>query len=687
MVADELALPAQPVFAAACALMLVLSVVLGVAKRRTGTGRAADVDADVDTAGEGTPLMGGAPCAPTARADGTKGGAARPAVVALAAVVLIAGLAFVGPSGLGRLLGTGGGGTGAAATHCMTSDEQLLAGAYDVRGLGGLGLPPVGRPFWRVRTVSPKAQRLFDQGVLLAFGFNHAEAIRNLEAARRHDPRCVMCAWALAYCYGPYVNAPMSEERSMTARRIVDEALELVRADAADAAADAHADGAAETEWVRALDRRYAADSGAFAATAQAARDEAYSEALGAIVAARPDDLNAAALYADSLMTRFPWDYFVFKPTTSRRPGVADYRPEGARARAEVERVLAREPSHPLALHLLVHLTESSDTPSDGLPAAHALAAGAAGGASSHLVHMAGHAYLNTGAYANVTDVNARAVRVDEAYAARCLEPYFPGHQRGQLQAGALFEARAALALAHAAPASALDAAAQSAHIQGLFALPRPLVRARFAHWGAILGADAREDEGSLAGVRAHPFTAAIWSYARALALLRTGARDAARAEAAALRAHAAQIPPPSLPAGHVFEASHRKLGGLMNDTVAAALALDAADLPAALGALRGAVGVQDALPYMEPEHWYLPVRLCLGALMLRAGDAAGARAEYDEDLRQHPNSGWALLGKRDALRALGEHDAAASLQPRIDAAFSRADTPLAGTCCELGMC
>src|SRR5688572_14693316 len=57
-----------------------------------------------------------------------------------------------------------------------------------------------------VQTTSPEAQRYFDQGLILAYGFNHDEAIRAFEEAARLDPTCAMAWWGIAYARGPHLN-------------------------------------------------------------------------------------------------------------------------------------------------------------------------------------------------------------------------------------------------------------------------------------------------------------------------------------------------------------------------------------------------------------------------------------------------------------------------------------------------
>ena len=54
-----------------------------------------------------------------------------------------------------------------------------------------------------------EAQKYFDQGMTLLYGFNHPEAIRSFQAGRQLDPDCAMAYWGVAFAYGPNINAPM----------------------------------------------------------------------------------------------------------------------------------------------------------------------------------------------------------------------------------------------------------------------------------------------------------------------------------------------------------------------------------------------------------------------------------------------------------------------------------------------
>ena len=82
------------------------------------------------------------------------------------------------------------------------------AGAPIFQGRGDFSLP--------ITTTDPHAQRYFDQGMVLAFGFNHAESIRSFRAAQTLDPDCAMCFWGEALATGPNINVTNNGKAVMT---------------------------------------------------------------------------------------------------------------------------------------------------------------------------------------------------------------------------------------------------------------------------------------------------------------------------------------------------------------------------------------------------------------------------------------------------------------------------------------
>ena len=92
---------------------------------------------------------------------------------------------------------------------------------------------------------------------------------------------------------------------------------------------------------------------------------------------------------------------------------------------------------------------------------------------------------------------------------------------------------------------------------------------------------------------------------------------------------------------------------------------------------LERAVRLEGALVYTEPTEWHYPPRHALGAVLLAAGRPAEAETVYWEDLRVHPDNGWALYGVVQALKAQKKDDQAAVIEARFQKAWSRSDVQL----------
>src|SRR5262245_45101318 len=143
-----------------------------------------------------------------------------------------------------------------------------------------------------VKTSSELAQKYFDQGLRLTYGFNHDEAERAFREAARIDPNCAMAWWGVAYVLGPNYNLPNDEARHRKAVEAVQMA-RSVQANASDA----------EKGLIDAVAVRYSADPKAD----RAQLDRTYSAAMKDLHARYPDDVDIAVLYAESLMDLKPW--------------------------------------------------------------------------------------------------------------------------------------------------------------------------------------------------------------------------------------------------------------------------------------------------------------------------------------------------------------------------------------------
>jgi tetratricopeptide (TPR) repeat protein len=94
----------------------------------------------------------------------------------------------------------------------------------------------------------------------------------------------------------------------------------------------------------------------------------------------------------------------------------------------------------------------------------------------------------------------------------------------------------------------------------------------------------------------------------------------------------------------------------------------------------RTAVGLEDALTYVEPPDWYVPARHNLGAALLASDQAAAAEAVYREDLRIYPANGWSLRGLEQALRKQGRHDEAAAVSRRFQQVWAADGAAISGS-------
>jgi tetratricopeptide (TPR) repeat protein len=510
--------------------------------------------------------------------------------------------------------------------------------APELSGLGTLHVP--------VSTVTPRAQQFFDQGMRLLYAFNHAEAIRAFREAARLDPSLAMAYWGQALALGPNLNAPMTRENGRAAYA----AIQAARAAALRVTPR-------ERALIEALAARYAPEG----AGDRPALDRAYAAAMQKVAAQYPEDPDIQTVYADAAMNTMPWDYW-------QKDGSA--KPETARLLDVLERVIARYPDHAGALHYHIHLVEASNDPDRAERSADRL--GPLMPAAGHMVHMPAHIYIRVGRYADAAEANERAILADEDYLAQCqaqgLYPvsYYP-HNLHFLWAAATFEGRGAVAVnaarkvAEKVPHHHAGALSWTAD----FPVTPMLAYIRFGRWQDMLTEPKPP---------AHePYATAIWHYGRGIAFVARGQLDRAGAELAAVKATMKH---------EAFATTLKDLPLLTNLEIAARilegeLTLREGHADTAIALLKGAVTIEDGIPYAEPPIWHHPPRQILGAMLLEVGKPMEAEAVYREDLTRFRENGWSLFGLRESLRAQHRGDEAADVQRRFERAWNRADVTL----------
>ena len=500
-----------------------------------------------------------------------------------------------------------------------------------------------------ITTSAKEAQEYFDQGLMFIYGFNHFEAARSFEEAARRDPECAMCYWGLSLALGPHINAPMHPDAVEPAYQALGQAQE-------------HADGATEREqaYIDALEARYVDEPG----EDRNELDRAYADAMRELVAEHPDDLDAATLFAESLMNLVPWNYW---------GDDGEPRAETVELVEALESVLEREPYHAGALHYYIHAIEDSPYPERAEGAADRLSE--LNIQIGHMIHMPSHIYARVGRWHDASTANEGALLEDEAYLAEhdvegLIPLLYHPHNFHFLAWTAGMEGRfevayeAATELVQATPA---ELAGDLPFLNNFLVAPT-LTLVRFGKWDDILALPEPAAEGV--------FGRAIHHYARGLALAAEGELAAASDEADQLtaiangeKAQALEVPEAFFPGATML--------AIADNVLQARLALLNDDGDRAIGLLEEAVTMQDALPYMEPPYWFASARVNLGEALLAVDRPEEAEAVYRADLEEYPNNGWALFGLAESLRAQGDEEAAAEVALQFEEVWRHADTQL----------
>jgi tetratricopeptide (TPR) repeat protein len=499
-----------------------------------------------------------------------------------------------------------------------------------------------------IATSSPEAQKYFDQGMVMLFGFNHEEAYRAFEKAAQLDPTAAMPHWGMALVTGANYNDVEPEvNRLKRARAEVDKALALSTASPEN-----------ERAYVEALAKRYVADP---ASADKAALAHDYNAAMRALSQKYPDDLDAATLYAESGMNLRPWKLYGSDGTPA----------EGTEEIVAVlESVLKREPNHPGANHYYIHAVEASRHPERALPSAARLETLVPN--AGHLVHMPSHVYIRTGNYLAAEKSNAIAAEVDRKYiretGAQGMYPvmYYTHNVHFQSAAAAMAGRHAeAKKSAQVLVDAVLPVLSMDPMLEG-FLLQPIFVALRFQKYDDVR---KMEDPGPKL-----PLARAAWLYARAMAA--AASKDAQAADALRVAYGIARdAVPPAQMAGP--QNSAVALFAVATPVLDARIAESLGDYGRALASWERAVAADDALAYDEPPAWYYPVRESLGGALLRAGRAADAERVFRADLDRHPRNPRSLLGLAASLEAQGKSADAAFARAQYDVAVKDADVTL----------
>jgi len=499
----------------------------------------------------------------------------------------------------------------------------------------------------QISTRNKLAQRYFDQGIKLTFGFNHAEAMRSFREAIRLDPHCAMCWWGWANALAPNINLPMPEDAVKPAWVASQNALALKKYATPE-----------ERDWIDAQAARFAPDPKAD----RAKLDAAYVDAMAALWKKYPNDLDVGVFYAEAMMDTQPWDYW-------QNDGVT---PKGHALEivSTLESIIKRSPNHPGALHLYIHAVEASTTPQRAEGPADRLEKLMPG--AGHIVHMPSHIYYRVGRYADAAHVNELAALVDEQYIAACrAQGYYPigyyGHNIHFLWTSSEMQGRYTMAIDSArrlVKALGPDAAKMGPQAELYYLTPWATLL-RFGKWDEILAEPLPAADQVVTSGLAHE--------ARGFAFANKGDKARAAEERAALAALAGQDKLAEryqmVPAAPMLQIALADLDG--------EIARTSGDLNTAIADFTKARDVEEQLPYTEPPYWHQPSSHLLGAALLQAGRPKEAAEAYQRSLQYYRLDGWALFGLAQAQDAMGDKAAADATRRQFATAWSLADTKL----------
>lgn len=518
-------------------------------------------------------------------------------------------------------------------------------------GLQAPVLSDLGGQHYAVTTSSAQAQQFFDQGLALIYGYQRADAAAAFSEAGRLDPNCAMCFWGVAIAQGPYPNGPLTAAGNEAALN----ALERAGANSANATAK-------EKDFIEALRARYAKG----VVGERQALDQAFVDAMRELVKAWPDDDEAVMLLVEALMTRTPWNYWL-------DPEQAN--PIAAEAISLSEMVLERNPEHIGAIHYLIHLTEASSNPGRAEKGADQLAALAPG--LHHLVHMPGHTFLRLGRYNDAIQTNFASMAAIESFNQSLQAQDFesaivPLHAVDFIHAGSMMIGHSGNALFASDELLLMtnDQSTQGYPRIAILKEARLLTYLRFGMWSEIQAV-----MGPMADTQ---FSDGIYHLAMGVASVKRGQIDLGRNELVALRVNLASL---AGQGSNVFPAMPMaKLLKIAENELKATIAGADGQLDEAVDLLEEAVAIQDDLYYIEPPHWYMPVRQRLGAALIEAERFEEARDVYLKDLSLWPDNGWSLKGLSIALAALQDTAGAEAANTAFEKAWKSADIEISAS-------
>ena len=457
-------------------------------------------------------------------------------------------------------------------------------------------------------------QKPFERGVALLHSFWYEEAQKEFTQIAIDDPHCAMAHWGIAMSYWHQLWNHPDKKTIKRGKAEVRKAVAL------------HSRDDRERGYIAAMEAFYGGSKDRSYQT----RADAYAKGMAEAYQHHPEDREAAAFYALSLLASAP----------DRDPSFTNQK----KAEAILERLLPDEPDHPGVAHYLIHSCDSPQMAAQGLQAARSYAKIAP--AAPHALHMPSHIFARLGLWQDDIDSNLASIAATRKSAAMHMGG--EGHQfhamdfleYAYLQSGREADAQRLIEEVRAMP--------PMKDMYGLGFDPRFYVLAVFParytlelhHWSDA--ASLEPVPGGSSG------DSSITYWARAIGEARTGNVSGARQDIAEIER---------------IRKTQNKEGKESADYVEverqeAAAWVDHAEgkNDAALQALRSIAEKQEA---DGDEPLAIPAREMLADMLLDMKHSEQALTEYETDLKFNPNRFDGLYGAAHAAELAGKTDAA----------------------------
>jgi len=464
-----------------------------------------------------------------------------------------------------------------------------------------------------------ESQKPFERGVALLHSFEYEEADQQFQQIAKSDSQCAMAYWGEAMSLYHQLWSRPGKPDLLRGRELVQRAKQ------------AKAATPREHDYIGAITSFYRDSE----TKAHGLRAASYSKAMEKMYRRYPQDHEAAAFYALSLLANS-------SPTDLRAQ---------RKAVAVLQPLLAQEPDHPGIAHYMIHACDSPELAQTGLPAAKQYAAIAA--SSPHAVHMPSHIFARLGMWQEDIDSNQAAINATDAQRSRHM--HVAHHELHSLD----FMEYAYLQLGENAKARAV--------VDGLAKIPRSdlpedlqdYYNARPLIAAALFTIETRQWKDALvlqAPADIAPYNQANTYWARAIAAGHL--RDAVAARAAVDKYKA------------LVEATRKSskpfiawsMQGPQDEAESWALFAEGKN-DEALRILRGAADKQDKVGKGEVE---IPAREMLADMLLEMKRPQEALTEYEKSLHTDPNRFNGLYGAARAAELSNQLQKAAEYKTQL---------------------